>query len=446
MKKLLEFSDFLLEGVNTFDFKELFLKLTQYTIPYGYERLLEPILYKIVPNLKRDAYGNYHITIGKSKTLFTSHLDTYSKRKVKVNHIIDGDIIKTDGITILGGDNKNGVVILLYMITKRVPGVYYFFKGEEGIVTGDSCNGSGWLLKTNSKIYTTVDRAIAFDRRGKGSVVIKQRGRMCCSEEFADDLVEKFGELGLTFKKDYGYGTDSAVFMDIVPEITNISSGGEYEHSFMESTDISYVEQIANAAIKIDWESLPSAREPKAVETVRSKHVYNQYTNTISELNFKKVQTLLGIKGFLCINSDKFQPNSVMQFEQFTTNKFISLRVFYDKIRIAEDNYFNGQFTGGTLQEFVNKLNISVSDLAKKVIDNIAGKLDKDSEITKIKLEKALKKYYLSYFNFKYFILGSKEYKDLFKFYPSKIYMDIRAAQTKTINRQKEQQNMSKNI
>jgi hypothetical protein len=441
MKRLLEFNNFLLENVNTFDFKELFLKLTEYTIPFGFERTIAPILYKIVPNLKKDLYGNYYIRIGNSKTLFTAHLDTYSKRRVKVNHIIDGDIIRTDGTTILGGDNKNGVVILLYMITKNVPGIYYFFIGEEGIKTGESCNGSTWLLKNNSKIYTTVDRAIAFDRRGQGSVVIKQRGRMCCSEEFADDLVEKFGELGIPLKKDYGYGTDSAVFMDIVPEITNLSSGGEYEHSFLETTDISYVEKMANAAVKMDWESLPSAREPKAVETKRSKYVYNKYINMISEMNFKKVRTLLGIKGFTCINEEKFETNSEMMFEQFVTNKYITLKIFCTMVRIVDSNYFNGQFSGGTVTQLKEKLNIGVGDLVKKVIGSLTNKMDKDSELTKIKLEKTLKLYDITYYQFKEFILKSDKYKGLFRFYPSKIYMDVRANQAKTIDRQKEQQN-----
>ena len=440
MKRTLGFKDFLLEKYGTFNFKDLFLELTKYTIPFGQESSLEPILYGIVPNLKKDSFGNYHITIGNSKTLFTSHLDTYSKKKELVNHVIEGSIIKTDGTTILGGDNKNGVVVLLYMITKNVPGIYYFFVGEEGITTGDSCNGSKWLLENNSKIYTTVDRAIAFDRRGKGSVVTKQRGRKCCSDEFADSIVEKFGSLGLEFKKDYAYGTDSAVFMDIVPEITNISSSGEYEHSFLESTDIEYLQKVSEAAVKLDWESLPTVREPKPVETVRSKFTYDTFTILKSKRTFKKLQTLLSVKGFLCLNSDKFQPNAIMQFEQFTEDKFINTRIYWDRVKIVDDNYFNGEFTGGTITELEKHFNIDVETLAKRVIGAIVNKMNDNYEISKMKLYKILDTYNIGYFQFKDFIKNSDDYKDLFRFYPTKVYMNVIANQSSTIKRQKEQE------
>jgi hypothetical protein len=444
MKKTLQFKDFLLEKYGTFDFKQIFLDLTKYTIPFGQENILESILYGIVSGLKKDGFGNYHITIGNSKTLFTSHLDTYSKKKELVNHIIEGSIIKTDGKTILGGDNKNGVIVLLYMITQKVPGIYYFFVGEEGITTGNSCNGSNWLLKNNPKIYTTVDRAIAFDRRGKGSVVTKQRGRKCCSDEFADSIVEKFGELGMEFKKDYAYGTDSAVFMDIVPEITNISSGGEYEHSFMESTDIDYLKKVSEAAAKIDWESLPVVREPKAVETTRSKFTYEPYTIQKSKRTFKKLQTLLGVKGFLCLNSDNFQPNAIMQFEQFVEDKFINARIFWDRVKIVDDNYFNGEFTGGTITELEQHFNIDVETMVKRVIGAIVNKMNDNYEISKTKLYKILDTYSLTYYQFKNFILNSEDYKNLFRFYPSKVYMDIVANQSSTIKRQKEQEEKTK--
>jgi len=94
-------------------FKDLFLKLTEYTIPYGHETKLE----KYLPTgYKKDSIGNYYIQVGKSETLFTTHLDTYCEKYEKVNHVIEGDIIKTDGTTILGGDNKLGMTILLNMI------------------------------------------------------------------------------------------------------------------------------------------------------------------------------------------------------------------------------------------------------------------------------------------------------------------------------------------
>jgi hypothetical protein len=445
-KKVKNYKDYIMynESVNgnSFDFKQLFLELTKYTVPFGYEKTLESILYSIVPNLKKDEYGNYHIKIGNSKTLFTSHLDTYSKRREKINHVVNGDKISTDGTTILGGDNKNGVLILLYMITKNKPGNYYFFVGEEGIVTGKSCNGSNWLLKNNSSIYTSVDRAIAFDRRGKGSIVTKQRGRHCCSDEFADALVEQFGDNGLSFKKDYAYGTDSAVFMDIVPEITNISSGGEYEHSFMEFTNINYTKRIANAAVKIDWESLPTIRKPEPVDTSYSDREWNDTTHSVNKRVFRKISAMLGVKGFNCINNANFKPSAVMHFRQFTGDKFIDLKFINRKAFVINDNYFDEdkeikKFTPLELKEI---LDFDVETLSKKVISRIVNKMDQSYKLSRGKLNIILNKYHLSYVDFKNYIEKSDDYKNLFEFGENEIYMDVVANQATTIKRQREQE------
>ncbi|MFW6226358.1 MAG: hypothetical protein ACOC3V_05325 [bacterium] len=327
---LLNYLEFIKESKQEFDFKEIFLKLTEHTIPFGYEKTLEPILYKYIPNLKQDSIGNYFVTIGNSKTLFTSHLDTFSKKHEKVNHIIENGVIRTDGTTVLGGDNKNGVLILMYMIQNNIPGTYYFFIGEEGGVSPEiSCYGSTKALETYSELFSGFDRAIAFDRRGEGSIVVKQRGRICASDEFADALVDEFGKNGLEFKKDYAYGTDSAVFLDTIPEITNISSGGKYEHSFLESTDINYLQKVAMAAININWENLPVERKPSKVETKFNKiKFYDKYleedTYKLGLITFNRLKTLLGSKGFTCINEGDFKTGAIMQFTKFTTDDYIN--------------------------------------------------------------------------------------------------------------------------
>ena len=84
------------------NFKETFLKLTEYTIPYKHESKLEKYLPK---GYKKDSISNYYIEVGNSETLFTTHLDTYSSKYEKVTHVIEGNMIKTDGKTILGGDD-----------------------------------------------------------------------------------------------------------------------------------------------------------------------------------------------------------------------------------------------------------------------------------------------------------------------------------------------------
>ena len=66
------------------EFKSLFLKLTEWTIPFEEEGRLE----KYLPTgFKKDTVGNYYYEIGKSETLFTTHLDTYCTELEKVNHV-----------------------------------------------------------------------------------------------------------------------------------------------------------------------------------------------------------------------------------------------------------------------------------------------------------------------------------------------------------------------
>ena len=222
-------------------FKELFLKLTQYTIPFGEEEKLE----KYLPSgYKKDTIGNYYYEIGNSETLFTTHLDTYCTKYEKVNHVIDEKDtykIKTDETTILGGDNKLGCSILIGMINRGIPGVYYFFLGEEPILSG-GLYGSREALKANPEYFKKFKRCIAFDRRQYGSIVVRQMGRMCCSMDFAKKIAEDFDIRGIKWDEmgGYGYYTDTAIFMDVIEECTNISVGGFDEHYKTEWVDLNY--------------------------------------------------------------------------------------------------------------------------------------------------------------------------------------------------------------
>lgn len=251
--------------MNKESFKELFLKLTQYTIPFGNESKLE----KYLPSgYKKDSVGNYYYQIGDSRTLFTTHLDTYSRDYEKVNHVIDKNdqyIIRTDGKTILGGDNKLGCTILISMINDGIPGTYYFFIGEEPILSG-GLYGSSEALKINPDFFKNFDRCIAFDRKEYGSIVIRQMGRMCCSPEFAKAIADDFDIHGIKWDstKGFGYYTDTAVFMDIIPECTNISAGGFFEHFTKEWVDLNYTYKVYLAAKKLNWENLPIKRELQA--------------------------------------------------------------------------------------------------------------------------------------------------------------------------------------
>ena len=236
------------------DFKETFLKLTEYTLPYGYENRLEKYLPK---GFIKDAGGNYYIKVGKrSKTIFTCHLDTASGDVRKVNHVIFYNYIKSDGSSILGGDDKNGMTVMLYMIEQGIPGTYYFFVGEESGMAGAHS-----IISKNREFFKNYDRMISIDRRGYNSVITSQMGTVCCSKEFGQSLADELNRNGMDYRLDpTGIYTDSASFIGIIPNVTNLSCGYFDEHSHKETTDIEFVEKLAKACCKVNWNAL--SKEP----------------------------------------------------------------------------------------------------------------------------------------------------------------------------------------
>jgi len=256
----------------------LFLKLTNTTTPAGYENLMEPFL---PPGWKRDAFSNYYYKIGDSETMFTSHLDTADyKKPTPIRHVFtkyeNRDIVSTYGNYILGADDKAGAAIMIHMINKNIPGLYYFFLGEER-----GCQGSKALNKgiksgeyKDNILYRNIKRVISFDRKGYGSIISRQCGDECCSKDFVNALSEEFSKHGLKFVDDpNGVYTDSYSFIYTYPECTNLSVGYFNQHSSKEIQDLTYLNRLADACLKINWESLPTRREPKEPVVVpRKKH------------------------------------------------------------------------------------------------------------------------------------------------------------------------------
>lgn len=246
--------------MNSFAYiKSTFLKLTSKTYPYGTEdELVEDMTRQgIFPNLEKDDWGNYLIKIGQSRTIFTAHLDTACRDQSDVNHFISKQqIVTTDGKTILGADDKAGVTILLWLIKNNIPGLYYFFIGEEVGCVGSSA------ASVYGQFKGFYDRVISFDRRGTNSIITYQSSSRSCSDDFAKDLSTQLNKFSNLYYKpdDTGVYTDSAEFVGIVPECTNISVGYQSEHTFRESQDLYHLNKLALACLDVKWEELPTKR------------------------------------------------------------------------------------------------------------------------------------------------------------------------------------------
>lgn len=211
-----------------------------------------------------DTAGNLHVDMrepvsgdpcARSRSLFIAHTDTV--------HRMDGDnaIEKTPSVwyasgSQLGADDGAGVAILMHMMANGVRGYYAFTIGEE-------CGGVGAkALGKDEAFLAEFDRAVAFDRRDTTSVISHQGCGRCCSDAFAEALSDSLNAQGmLMMPDDTGVYTDTAEFVDVIPECTNISVGYMREHSAQEAQDILFLRELADAVLGVDWENLPTERD-----------------------------------------------------------------------------------------------------------------------------------------------------------------------------------------
>lgn len=226
-------------------------------------------LYKQLPEgvtTHVDKCGNIHVDNrrdARHRTLFTAHVDTVHS-KDGLNRIrTDGKFWYADG-DVLGADDGVGCALLMHMLVANVPAYFIFTQGEErgGI-------GAKFVADHFNELLREFDRAIAFDRRGIDSVITHQGWGRCCSDTFGEALAEQLNRTDMEMfylNDDTGIYTDTAEFVHVIPECTNLSCGYYSEHTQAERLDLTHFNRLANACITIDWDALPTKRDPKVVE------------------------------------------------------------------------------------------------------------------------------------------------------------------------------------
>ena len=286
------------------DPRSTFISLVTKTYPYGHEA---EVLKFLPPGLEKDKHDNYFQIIGDNKkpsTCFASHLDTVDRKQsdvVLMTREEEGDeIIYTDGSTILGADDKSGTTIMLYMMAHNIPGLYYFFIGEERgtIGSGAVCGDIG-----NLDYMENVKKIISFDRRKTTSVITKQHGRTCCSDVFCEALCKEYRKGGVFYKADpTGVFTDSAAFIDDIPEGTNLSVGYLKEHTTKESQNMTFLIKMCEASILVDWEKLPVARKTGINTEILKKH--KSFIDEIKKTNFNIEVKIVGFEDDIFVRID----------------------------------------------------------------------------------------------------------------------------------------------
>lgn len=267
---------------------DLLFELLRHASPHGLEKHIINLL-PFKKEGKVDEFGNFIIKVGDAKTMFSCHMDTVhhadkqfieSGQKGLIHLLTLGPEAKESdigfvwgGITNkdkalphkynpiqLGADDKAGCWIMSEMIDHDIPGLYIFHAGEEA-----GGLGSSWILKNTPALVKGIDRAIAFDRAGTADVIGWQRGGTCASMKFMTALCEqlnKFMPASNLYKPDiHGTFTDTANYITLIKECTNISVGYYNQHGFNEKLDFFYLTKMLMPAIlQVKWDELPAER------------------------------------------------------------------------------------------------------------------------------------------------------------------------------------------
>ena len=241
----------------------------------------------------------------------------------------------TDGTSILGADDKAGVSIMLYMMAHNIPGIYYFFDGEERGGIGSNKVASVFESIEHLK---GVKRCISFDRRNYYSVITQQLGRECCSDEFATELAKELNKSGLKISLDpTGIYTDSASFIDEIAECTNISVGYFSEHTISETQNISFLQRLGKACLDVNWEGLPTVKKVGFDEEVLRK--YKGFISDFKAMVLNVDARLTSEYGMAYIKVELDEPNIDVVHDDL-----VNLSLLLNKHKMDPDIYFDDQY------------------------------------------------------------------------------------------------------
>jgi hypothetical protein len=208
-----------------------------------------------------DQYGNLYKRIGTAPVLWSSHTDSVHRQAGRQVVEMDAQgFISAPLSSCLGADCAAGVWLMCEMIRAGREGLYVFHREEES-----GGQGATWIAKHRQDLLKGIKYAIAFDRKGVTSVITHQWGSRCCSEAFAASLI---GELGTGWKTDDGGTfTDTAIYVDLIGECTNISVGYYDQHTSLEKQHLPFITALLDRLLILDVSKLVSARKPGEVET-----------------------------------------------------------------------------------------------------------------------------------------------------------------------------------
>ena len=214
-----------------------------------------------------DGAGNLFQTINnpdgsKPEVLFSSHTDTvhategFQALRMKGQYITLHD----KDSNCLGADCTSGVWLMMELIRASKPGLYVFHRGEEigGV-------GSDYIAKTTPNVVDGIKCCIALDRMNTRDIITHQGMSRCCSDEFALSLARELG--GKYAPSNKGVFTDSANYVDLIGECTNISVGYEKQHCHLESQDFTFLKNLRMKLLDLDYSKFEYSRDAGDIDS-----------------------------------------------------------------------------------------------------------------------------------------------------------------------------------
>lgn len=222
----------------------------------------------------RDQYGNLWLKVGENPDiLWSSHTDTVHHDDGRQEVLLDKNGFLTAKVqdenkkklsNCLGADDGVGIWMMIEMINAGVEGLYIFHREEER-----GGKGSSFIKNTfkNLQLLKDIRFAIALDRKAYHSVITSQHGSRCCSDAFAKSLAAILG--GDFVPDSTGVFTDTANYVDIIGECTNLSVGYFSQHGPMEKQDMNFAVSLRDMLVTADFSQLVSERKPGEREVSR---------------------------------------------------------------------------------------------------------------------------------------------------------------------------------
>lgn len=219
--------------------------------------------------LMKDNYGNLVKKIGdKPEVMWSCHTDTVHKYDGMQGIELNGQyaVLNDPKANCMGADDAVGVWLMMELIRADKEGLYVFHRCEER-----GGMGSEYITKNHEDLFTDIKCVIALDRAGTRDLITHQGFERCCSDEFGESLAKA---LNMKYELcDGGVFTDSANYIDIVGECTNLSVGYEDEHSKKEKSDLSFLHNLRDSLLDLDYSKLVYKRKPGEVD-VLSRNPY----------------------------------------------------------------------------------------------------------------------------------------------------------------------------